>query len=48
VKEMAKRIEGTAEEVASGKQTIWGLALIIMRIQEIIARQVKRTESAIG
>jgi serine/threonine-protein kinase HipA len=44
VKDMAARIVGTAEEVASEQQAIWGPASIIGRIQEIIARQVKHAE----
>ena len=44
VKEIAKRIVGTAEEVASEQQAIWGPASIIGRIHKVIARQVKYTE----
>ncbi len=48
VREMAKRIEGAAEEVASEQQAIWGPASVVIKIQETIARQVKHTKSTVG
>lgn len=48
VKKMAKQIENTAKDLASEQQAKWGPALIVAQIQEIIARQVKHTKSAIG
>ncbi len=43
VRNMAKQIVDTADQVASEQQAKWGPASIIGRIQKVIARQVKYT-----
>lgn len=45
VADMAARIVGAAEEVASEQQSAWGDALIIGRIMEVIAGRAMHSES---
>lgn len=46
MRKMAKRIGKAAEGVASEQEAAYGHALIITKIQEVIKKQIKHTESA--
>ena len=48
LRDMADRIENAAQEVAAEQQAQWGPAPIILRIIDIISRQVKHAKSSAG